>query len=164
MLASIPERGARRHETFLDLSQLGWPELILCLEGIVLLLTLFFIPWFSTTGYGRFNGPSGDVTGWQTSTILLLWCGVGAFILPWIEAHGHHLSWPRGEMTMVHGVAGFGLLFFAGLGFWPGAPSGQIHIQIGYVIGLLAMIALTVGGGRRAPLAAPATRKPSGVI
>jgi hypothetical protein len=49
MLASIPERGARRHESFLDLSQLGWPEFILCAEGIVLLLTLFFVPWFSTT-------------------------------------------------------------------------------------------------------------------
>jgi hypothetical protein len=47
----------------------------------VLLLTLFFVPWFSTTGYGRINGHSGDATGWQTYTILryyMLWCGVGA--------------------------------------------------------------------------------------
>jgi hypothetical protein len=55
MLASIPARGARRHEPFLDLSQPGWPEFILCAEGIVLLLTLFFVPWFSTTGYGHIN-------------------------------------------------------------------------------------------------------------
>jgi hypothetical protein len=167
MLASIPARGARRHESFLDLSQLGWPEFILCAEGIVLLLTLFFVPWFSTTGYGPIKGHSGDITAWQTYTILryyLLWCGVGAFLLPWIEARGHHLSWPRSEMTMIHGVAGFGLLFLAGPEFRPGTPSGEIHIQIGYPVGLLAMVALTVRGSWRARLAAPPTPKPPGLI
>lgn len=43
---------------------------------------------------------------------------------------------------MLHGVAGFGLSFLAGLGFRPGTPSDQIHIQIGYATGLLAMVAL----------------------
>jgi hypothetical protein len=88
----------------------------------------------------------------------------GSVILPWFEARGHHLSWPRGEMTMVHGVAGFGLLFLAGLGFRPGTPSDQIHIQIGYPIGLLAMVALAVGGSCRARLAAPPTPKPPEVM
>jgi hypothetical protein len=62
------------------------------------------------------------------------------------------------------GVFGFGLLFRAGLGFRSGSPSAQIHIQIGYIIGLLAMMALIVGGGWRARLAAPPMSKPPGVI
>jgi hypothetical protein len=167
MPVSIFKPAAGRHAPFFDLSKLGWPEVILCVEGIVLLATLFLVPWFSTSGYGRINGHSGSVTGWQTYPLLryfLLWCAVGAFILPWIEARGHELSWPRGEMTMVHGVAGVGLLIFDGLGFRPGSPADQTRIQIGYVIGLLAMVALIIGGGWRAQLAAPTRRKPPGAI
>ena len=49
-------------------------------------------------------------------------------------------------MTMVHRVAGFGRSLLAGLGFRPATPSDQIHIRIGYLIDLLAMVALAVAG------------------
>lgn len=151
---------------FLEVSRLGWPEVILCVEGPILLASLFFLPWFSATGNGEIHGHHGNVTGWETYGVLryfLLWCGVGSFILPWIIARGHELSWPRGQLTMVHGVTGFVLLVLNGLGFRPGEPSSEIHIEIGYVVGLAAMVAATVAGAWRAHLSGPPIRKPPGM-
>jgi hypothetical protein len=157
------ERGRQR---YFDFSRLGHPELALCVAGPILVATLFFVPWFSATGYATIRGHHGDVTGWQTYAVLryfLLWCGVGAFILPWMVARGHDVGWRRGDMTAVHGMTGLTLLLLNGIGFPPGHPPAEIHIKVGYVVALLIMGVLIYAGARSGDRHAPIPRKPPGV-
>jgi hypothetical protein len=152
---------------YFSLSRTGRPELLLCVTGPILLVSLFLLPWFETSGLGEIAGQTGSVTGWEAYPsalkYFLLWCGVGSFLLPWIVARGHQLSWPPGMLTMIHGVFGFGVLFFYGLGYKPGDPDAAISIAPGYVVGLLTMLTIIVAGQWRAHIAAPPTRTPPGV-
>jgi hypothetical protein len=161
-----PAEAGTKRGRYLDLSLLGWPELLLCLAGPALLFTLFSLPWFSTTGYGAIHGHHGHVTGWQTYTVLryfLLWCGVGAFILPWMVARRHMVDWRRGEMTAVHGLTGLVLLVLNGFGFRPGSPPQEIHIQIGYVVALLLTVVYVAAGAASAHRHLPVPRQPPGI-
>jgi hypothetical protein len=163
--ASSGGRLERPRQPYFDFSRLGHPELALCVVGPVLVATLFLVPWFSATGYATIHGRHGDVTGWQTYSVLryfLLWCGVGAFILPWMVARGHDVGWRRGDMTAVHGLTGLALLLLNGIGFPPGQPSAEIHIEIGYVIALLVMGVLIYAGARSGDRHAPIPRRPPG--
>jgi hypothetical protein len=157
----------RRHGRYLDLSLLGAPELVLLVAGPVLVVTLFFVPWFSVDGLASIHGHHGAATGWQTYPILrwfLLWCGVGAFILPWMVVRRHDdVGWRRGEMTAVHGLIGITLLLLNGVAFTPGNPPGSAHIEVGYVVALLALAAFVFAGARSADRFEPIPRKPPGV-
>jgi hypothetical protein len=164
-MTTISAQGKR--DRYLDLSQLGLPELVLCVAGPVLLVTLLFVPWFSVGGYASIHGHQGGVTGWQTYPILrwfLLWCAVGAFILPWMVVRRHDdVGWRRGEMTAVHGLIGIVLLLLNGVAFTPGNPPGSAHIDVGYVVALLALAAFVFAGSRSADRFEPIARKPPGV-
>jgi hypothetical protein len=156
----------RDKQRYFDLSLLGFPELALCLTGPVILVTVLFLPWFSATGYATIHGHHGQVTGWETYAMLryfLLWCGVGAFILPWMVARRHDVGWRRGDMTAVHGLVGLMLLVLNGIGFRPGQPPAEIHIQIGYIIALLTMVVFAYAGVRSGHRHAPLPRKPPGL-
>jgi hypothetical protein len=162
-VADPPVAGRRR---YLDLSLLGLPELALCVVGPILLATLLLVPWFSTTGTDAINGHHGSVTGWQAYTVLryfLLWCGVGAFILPWMVARRHDIGWRRGEMTAVHGIIGFALILLNGLAFRPGTAMEDTHLEVGYFIGLALMLVFVVAGVRSADRHAPIPRQPPGI-
>jgi hypothetical protein len=155
----------RDRRPYFDRSLLGLSELALCLTGPVVLVTLLFLPWFRATGYATIHGHHGSVTGWQTYSVLryfLLWCGVGAFILPWMVARRHDVGWRRGDMTAVHGMTGFLLLILNGVAFRPGQPPAEIHIQIGYIIALLTMVVFAYAGIRSGDRHAPIPRKPPG--
>ena len=160
------ETPARVRKRYLDLSLLRWPELTLCVAGPALLATLFLVPWFSSTGHSSIHGHQGSVTGWQTYAVLryfLLWCGVGAFILPWMVARRHDIGWRRGEMTAVHGLAGAALLILNGIGYRPGSPMQELHLRAGYFIALALMAVFVVAGVSSADRHAPLPRKPPGV-
>jgi hypothetical protein len=165
-MTTVPHTRSRGHR-YLDLSLLGLPELILCVAGPVLLVTLLFVPWFAVGGSADIHGHHGTVTGWQTYTVLryfLLWCGVGAFILPWMVARRHDdIGWRRGEMTAVHGLIGITLLLLNGLAFVPGNPPGSASVEPGYVIALIALSAFVYAGVRSADRFEPVPRKPPGV-
>jgi hypothetical protein len=159
-------RSPGKKRRYVDLSLLGLPELTLCVVGPLLVATLFVVPWFSATGAGSIHGHHGSVTGWQTYTILryfLLWCGVGAFILPWMVARRHDVGWRRGEMTAVHGLTGIVLLILNGLAFRPGAPAQEIHIRPGYYVALALLVAFVFAGASSADHHAPIPRTPPGV-
>jgi hypothetical protein len=166
-LASTPQaRLATERRRYLELSQLGWPEIALMLAGPVLLFTLFSLPWFSATGYATIHGRHGMASGWQTYTVMryfLLWCGVGAFILPWMVARRHDVGWRRGEMTAVHGLTGIALLILNGVGFPPGSPPSEIHVKVGYVVALLTLIVYVFAGAASADSHVPIPRKPPGI-
>jgi hypothetical protein len=162
--AAEPAPARRR---YLDLSLLRRPEWLLCIAGPVLLATLVLLPWFSTAGTDAINGHHGSVTGWQAYGLLryfLLWCGVGAFILPWMVARRHDIGWRRGEMTAVHGIIGFGLIFLNGLAFQPGTAAEDTHLKAGYFIGLATMLVYIYAGVRSADRHAPIAATPPGVL
>jgi peptidoglycan/LPS O-acetylase OafA/YrhL len=130
------------------------------------LVALFALPWFQTTGYGQIHGHRGVLTGWETYTVIryfLLWCGVGAFILPWMVARRHEVDWRRGEMTAVHGLIGIVLLVLAGIGFPPGQPTSEIHVRYGYLVALVLMVVYVVAGASSADHHVPIPRKPPGI-
>jgi hypothetical protein len=144
---------------YLELSRLGAPEYILCIAGPVLLAAMF-LPWFQTAGSGGITGHSGAVSAWVAYPAsingYLVWLGIGSFILPWIVARGHALSWREGEMTMVFAITGVVLIVTDGVLTRPGQPDSLIHLGIGYPLGLLAAVAITYAGWRRQATLTPA--------
>jgi hypothetical protein len=142
-------------------------------SGLVLLGSLF-LPWFSTDAsnphshlHGATHGAS--VSAWNTFPILrwlLVATCLAPFILSWVIARGHKLTWRPGEVTMVVGITAFLLIFSNGIILGkPHDPSETTGIQIslnyGYLVGLLAAFGMLVSGFLRQSLYAG--REPPGV-
>ena len=150
-------------------TRLTWHEFLAMGGGAVLAISLF-LPWYSAENRRAIVGDSlrgpGDFSGWEVHDIqrwLLLGAAVAPFILAYIVLRGHKLSWARGEMTAVSSIAAFGLIVYGGLIDKPGEPKGLIGIKFGWVIALLAVIAMLVGSALRASEVERA-RKPPGVL
>jgi hypothetical protein len=159
---------------YLDFSRLSPAEGV----GVVAALGLFgslFLPWFSTsednrnstldTGDGIVRG--GDsVNAWQIfSTLdwLLLAACAAPFILSWIIARGHALTWRPGEVTMIVGIVAMVLILCNGIILGRPGESVDIGLSYGYLAALLASAGLMVGGFLRQSVYTEA-RKPPGVL
>src|SRR3954447_5381628 len=135
--------------------RLGRGEIIAAVGGVLLAVGLF-LPWYQTNPdnpNAMIDGARGTLSGWDVHTImrwLLLAAAAAPLILLYIVLREHELSWPRGEMTAVVGVAAFGLTAYTGLLDRPGDPSGEIDLQIGYWTALLGTILISGGGAWRA--------------
>ena len=150
-------------------TKLTWHELV-AMGGGALLAASLFLPWYTvenqrgTIGNNK-RGP-GDFTGFEVHDIqrwLLLAAAVAPFILAYIVLRGHKLSWARGEMTAVTSIAAFGLIVYAGLIDKPGEPKGLIGLKFGWVVALIAVLAMLIGSALRASEVERA-RKPPGVL
>ena len=145
------------------------------LASLVLVLSLFFLEWYSLTdtparydqGAWVCGGPppgssiesaeQGDVscTGWETFTILkyaLLLAALAPAILGYILVRGHKLSYPPGEMTMIAGFTAFVLIAYNGIMFKPSPVDGQVFgtgLGIGYWLALLAAVVIGIVGFSR---------------
>jgi hypothetical protein len=162
-VATEQEKKAARAST-----KLTWHEIVAMVGGAVLAVSLF-LPWYhadrrATIGASG-KGP-GDFSGWEVHDIqryLLLAAAAAPFILAYIVLRGHKLSWARGEMTAVTSIAAFGLIAYAGIIDKPGEPKGLIHIKLGWLLALIAVIAMLIGSALRASEVERA-RKPPGVL
>ena len=81
---------------------------------------------------------------------------IAPFILAYIVARDHQLTWARGELTAVLSIFAFGALLYVGVIDRPGEPAGQIELEWGWYVALLGRDphARRVGaahGGDRAP-------------
>ena len=85
------------------------------------------------------------------------------FILTWIIARGHALTWKPGEVTMIVGIVAFMLILCNGIILGRPGDSVDIGLAIGYFVGLLASLGLLVAGYLRQAVYETA-RKPPGVI
>lgn len=153
----------------MDTKRLTWHELVAIGGGVILAISLF-LPWYnaenSRAQIGDTGQGPGDFTGWEVHDIqrwLLLAAAAAPLILAWIIIRGHKLSWARGEMTAVSSIAAFGLIAYGGIIDKPGEPKGLIGLKYGWVIALLAVIAMLVGSALRASEVERA-RKPPGVL
>jgi hypothetical protein len=155
---------------YLDTSRLSPGEFGGMAAGLVLFLSLW-LPWFTTSEDNRFSrlaGASGGdgVNAWQvfsTLDILLVLAATAPFILSWIIARGHKLTWKPGEVTMIVGITAFVLILCNGIILGRPGDSVDIGLGIGYFVGLVASAGMLVAGYLRQAVYGDA-RKPPGVI
>jgi hypothetical protein len=152
----------------MDSSRLERGELIAALGGILLAVGLF-LAWYRTSP-GNVNatidGRRGGVSAWEAHHVLrwlLLAAAIAPLILVWIILRDHELSWSRGELTAVVGIAAFGLIFYTGVIDRPGEPSGAISLGIGWFLALLGSL-LMIGGAASRSASTDKPRKPPGVL
>ncbi|HSJ17257.1 MAG TPA: hypothetical protein VK920_04135 [Solirubrobacterales bacterium] len=126
--------------------------------GVLLLVSILFLPWFSLTdvperaeqGAWLCGEDEFSCTGFETFPILrwlLIASTFAPLILAWVIVRGHQLSWAPGEMTMVVGFAAMVLIAYNGLIDRPSPDAGLefgIGLDWGYWVALLS--AATIAG------------------
>ncbi len=142
-------------------------ELIAIVGGLVLLLGLFLNWYESVSPLAEIGGERGEGTysAWDVHSLLrwlLIAAALAPLILAWIVVRDHALSWPRGQVTSIVAIAGFGLLFYNGIVDRPGDPSSQIELEWGWYVAMLGIILMFVGSVRRQQEHGT-VRKPPGV-
>jgi hypothetical protein len=169
----------RKKATF-DIRLVKRSELIGFLGSAILLASLF-LNWFSTScqsagvpeGCNKnslLHGQMGSFNAFDTYGVLdwlLVAACVAPFVLAYIIARGHELTWRPGEITMIVGIVAFALILINGIIF--GRPGGdspsnvEISIEIGYVVGLVGAFMIAFGGFIR-QASVVRSRKPPGVL
>jgi hypothetical protein len=163
-------RSAEEGRGYLDFSRLSPGEFLGMGSGLLLLASLF-LPWFTTSDSNpnsELAGASGgdSVNAWEVFGILdwlLVAACAAPFILTWIVARGHKLTWKPGEVTMIVGITAFVLILCNGIILGRPGDSVDISLAIGYFVGLIASAAMLVAGYLRQAFYTTA-RKPPGVI
>jgi hypothetical protein len=164
------EASAEERSGYLDFSKVSPGELMGMGAALVLLASLW-LPWFTTSSEnpnsrlpGASNGDSANA--WQvfnTLDWLLVAACAAPFILTWIIARGHALTWKPGEVTMIVGIVAFMLILCNGIILGRPGDSVDIGLSIGYLVGLLASLGLLAAGYLRQAVYETA-RKPPGVV
>jgi hypothetical protein len=162
----------RERGGYLDLSRLSPGELLGMVAAVVLVGSLF-LPWFGTSDSNPNStiasagiGPGETATAWETFKTLkwlLVAAAVAPFLLSWIVARGHTLTWRPGEVTMVVGITAFVLILCNGIILGKPEPGIEISLQYGYLVGLLGAIGMLAAGFLRQAFYTDA-RKPPGVL
>src|SRR5215213_2604479 len=152
----------------MDFSRLKWSDLLAALGGLILILSVFVKKTYEArpeSPTAQIEGMRGTVSIWEVHPILrwlLLAAAMAPIILVYIIARDHQLSWPRGEMTAVIGLAAVTLIFYTGIIDRPGEPSGQIELDWSWYTAMAGAIAIAVGGAVRSS-EVERKRKPPGV-
>ena len=155
---------------YLDTSRLTPGELGGCISAVILVLSMF-LPWFGTSDSNP-NSTLGGASGgdsvnafetFATMDYLLLAAASAPFILAWIVARGHKLTWKPGEVTMIVGITAFVLILCNGIILGRPGESVDISLKIGYAVGLLACLGMAFSGFLRQSRYTEG-RKPPGVI
>src|SRR5919108_73238 len=124
------EASAEERSGYLDFSRVSPGELLGMGAALVLLASLW-LPWFTTSSDNPNSKLPGGATGgdsasaWQVfSTLdwLLVAACAAPFILTWIIARGHALTWKPGEVTMIVGIVAFVLILCNGEHIGDGSP------------------------------------------
>ncbi|HLY50870.1 MAG TPA: hypothetical protein VKR21_16900 [Solirubrobacteraceae bacterium] len=153
----------------MDLRALNRGELLAIAGGALIGISVF-MSWYSLgnhfTQLNGCHGPNGTCTAWHALLIvrfILLAAAAAPLILAWIIIRGHALSWPRGELTAVVGVAALVLVLFRGVIDKPGSPADQITVTYGWWVALGGTLLVIAGAAWRYQEGAP-RRNPPGVL
>jgi hypothetical protein len=161
---------ARGRGRYLDVSRLSPGEYLGMGAAVVLLISLW-LPWFTTSEENpnsTIAGASGgeSANAWQVFNsldILLALACAAPFILSWIIARAHRLTWKPGEVTMIVGITAMVLILCNGIILGRPGDSVDIGLGIGYFVALAASAGLLVAGYLRQAVYTEG-RKPPGVI
>jgi hypothetical protein len=163
-----------------DIRRIQRSELI-GFAGSAILLFSLFLNWFATSCDGsgmpkgcnpnsQLHNTRGSFTAFETFGVLdwlLVANCLAPFVLAYIIARGHELTWRPGEVTMIVGITAFALILVNGIIL--GRPGGDdphnvdISIEIGYWVGLAGAMCIGFGGFVR-QAAGIRGRKPPGVL
>lgn len=151
-----------------DLSRLHPGEYLGMVAALVLAGSLF-LPWFSTSDTNpnsTIDGKTGDLNAFESFATLQWWMLAACsapFILAWIIARGHKLTWRPGEVTMIVGITAAMLIVLNGIIL--GKPGGSVEVgfAFGYAIALLGALGICAGGFMRQAEGVRG-RKPPGTI
>ena len=152
----------------MDFRRIGPGETLAAIGGLMLGVSLI-VEWYEArpeNANANVNGLKGVVPAWDAHTVmryLLLGASVAPLILLYIVVRDHELSWPRGELTAVVGIAAFGLVLYHGVIDRPGDPPSEIALEIGWYVAVLGTILISTGGAVRAS-GTERPRKPPGVL
>jgi CDP-diglyceride synthetase len=143
-------------------------EYVALLGGLLLAVSVFVKAYEARPENPNANidGMRGTVSIWDAHPImriLLLLAALAPFILAWIVMRQHELSWSRGELTAVVGIAAVGLIFYTGVIDRPGEPPSEIELEIGWYGLMLGAILMIVGATMRSS-ESERSRKPPGVL
>jgi hypothetical protein len=153
----------------MDFSRLQWSDWLAALGGVVLGLSVFVHKTYEArpeSPTAQIEGLRGTVSIWEVHPILrwlLLAAAIAPIILVYIIARDHQLSWPRGEVTAVVGLAAVTLILYTGIIDRPGEPSGQIELDWSWYTALGGALAIAIGGAVRSS-EVERKRKPPGVL
>ena len=165
------EASAEERSGYLDFSKVS-PGELLGMGAALLLLGSLWLPWFTTSSSNPNSQLPGGASGGDSANAwevfaTLDWLLVGAcaapFILTWIIARGHALTWKPGEVTMIVGITYAGLILCNGIILGRPDPGIEVGLGVGWYVGLLASLGLLVAGYLRQAVYETA-RKPPGVI
>jgi hypothetical protein len=178
--AKFDEAELEKEKPSFDIRRIQRSEVIGFVGAAILFLSLF-LNWFATScdkggspkgcnPNSALHGDRGSFSAFQTYgilDILLVAACAAPFILAYIIARGHDLTWRPGEVTMIVGITAFALILVNGIIL--GRPGGDdphnvdISIQIGYVVGLVGAACIAFGGFVRQAQGIRG-RKPPGVL
>jgi len=162
---------SRARQAYLQPSKLTPGELGGMLAALVLGGSLF-LPWFSTSENPNsvigeqgdlVIGPDDSASAWDTFPTLrwlLLAACIAPFVLSWIIARGHALTWAPGEVTMIVGITAFVLIICNGIILGRPDPGVEISLSYGYFVALLASLGLAFCGYLRQAIYTEGKRPP----
>ena len=172
------EASAEERSGYLDWSRVT-PGEFLGMGAALVLLASLWLPWFTTSGNPNSKlacsdeaathcavGPNSSADAWTVFTTLdwlLVAACAAPFILTWIVARAHKLTWKPGEVTMIVGITALVLILCNGIILGRPGDSVDIGLGIGYFVGLIASAGMLVAGYLRQAVYGDA-RKPPGVI
>jgi hypothetical protein len=156
------------------------PSELIGFAGSAILLGSLFLPWFRTdcessarpfqpegcNPQSVYAGERGDFTAFETFKILdwlLVAACIAPFILAYIIARGHELSWRPGEVTMIVGMIAFALILLNGVILGKPGDAVEMGFKYGYLVALFGAFLIMAGGTLRQAQTARA-RKPPGVM
>ena len=157
---------------FIDFSEVSPAEFVGMAAAGVLFASLF-LPWFSTSEDNPNStiesaniGAGESANAWEVFQILdplLVLACIAPFVLTWIIARGHTLTWRPGEVTMIVGITALVLILCNGIILGKPDPGIELSIGIGYFVAMLGCIGMLVAGYLRQAVYTKA-RKPPGVL
>jgi hypothetical protein len=143
-------------------------ELVAMLGGLLLGAGVFAHWYDSVSALAELAGHHGlgVYSAWEAHSVLrwvLIVIAVAPFILAYVVARDHELTWARGELTAVLAIVALGLVLYVGVIDRPGAPPGQIELEWGWYVALAGGALMLAGAALRTG-EIERRRKPPGTI
>ena len=114
----------------------------------------------------KINGHVGSFNAFDTYKSLQWWliaACIAPFVLAYILARGHTLTWRPGEITMIVGMIAGALILLNGIVLGKPSTGVQLSFEPGYFVGLLGANMILAGGVIRQARYS-GVRKPPGVF